>query len=186
MNTNLDSIRARCEAAIPDGLETLDSRIKNLASGLHGMQENGTMQVSKTFLHTICAYMVELLACRRDEIPLMLSEIDRLTAENAMLKSQVDIVDNANEACLIRIAELEAKLAASQRRERAHEAAIRRHYNDMTSQCFICYSCVNHDARQKAKWDGKKLEDYACSGCGDGKPNWKFDVERFMGQEGRK
>lgn len=84
------------------------------------------------------------------------------------------------------IESLQAQLAASQRRERAHEAAIKRHYADMTSQCFICYSCANHDARQKAKWDGKKPEDYACSGCGDGKPNWKFDVERFMGQEGTK
>lgn len=101
----------------------------------------------------------ELACCRAER------ELGQLREKNAQLRSQ---------------------LQDTQRRERAHEAAIKRHYADMTSQCFICYSCVNHDARQKAKWDGKKLEDYACSGCGDGKPNWKFDVERFMGQEGRK
>lgn len=74
-----------------------------------------------------------------------------------------------------RIVELEESIAASQRVERAYAEAIKRHYADMTSQCFICYSCVNHDAR--GSWDGKGP--YACSGCGKGIPKWQFDVDRF-------
>lgn len=93
------------------------------------------------------------IACCKAE-----AELGRLRTENAQLRSQ---------------------LQESQRRERAYAEAIKRHYADMTSQCFICYSCVNHDAREKAQWDGKKLENYACSGCGSGKPKWQFDVGRF-------
>lgn len=77
--------------------------------------------------------------------------------------------------------QVKKQLAESQRRERAHEAAIKRHYDDMTSQCFICYSCVNHDAR--GHWNGK--EPYACSGCGKSHPKWRFDEGRFA-QEGTK
>lgn len=84
------------------------------------------------------------------------------------------------------IESLQGQLTASQARERAHEAAIKRHYTDMTSQCFICYSCINHDARERAHWNGKELEGYACTGCGKGKPKRQFDVERFSGQEGAK
>lgn len=76
------------------------------------------------------------------------------------------------------VVELEAQLAASQQETRAFEAATRRHYNDMTSQCFICYSCINHNAR--LNWDRKS--EYACSGCGKGKPKWQFDIARFSSQ----
>lgn len=75
-----------------------------------------------------------------------------------------------------------AALAEAQARERAFEVATKRHYADMTSQCFICYSCINYDAHERAHWDGKKLTEYACAGCGGGKPNWQFDVDRFAGR----
>lgn len=77
------------------------------------------------------------------------------------------------------VAELESKLAESQRREWAYEAAIKRHYDDATCQCFLCYSCVNHDARDH--WSGKGP--YACSECGKGHPNWRFDEGRFAQED---
>lgn len=79
------------------------------------------------------------------------------------------------------VAELESKLTESQRREWAYEAAIKRHYDDATCQCFLCYSCVNHDAR--GHWNGKGP--FACSECGKSHPKWRFDEGRFA-QEGTK
>lgn len=58
-------------------LKLLDDRIKNLTTGLLGMADSGTMQVSKAFLESVREYMVELLALRRaqpDNEPLTLEE----------------------------------------------------------------------------------------------------------------
>lgn len=98
------AIRWRCDMATPDGIELLDNRTKNLTDGLLGMQENGTMQASKTFLHTIRAYMVELLECRRDEIPFLLTEIDRLNSELLQKTQQLSDLKDSGFAEAVRVA----------------------------------------------------------------------------------
>ena len=98
-----------------------------------------------------------------------------------LIESQAAKIAELNDFQNSQCAELLEKLGKAERRERAHEAAIKRHYGDATSQCFLCYSCVNHDAR--GHWNGKGP--YACSGCGKSHPNWRFDEGRFA-QEGTK
>ena len=85
--------------------------------------------------------------------------IESQAANIAMQESQINIVDNANAACLIRIAELEAKISESQRRERAAVADLEIMARN-SGTCFAClflgpkFTCKRLKARPCWQWRG--------------------------------